>query len=78
MTETITSALKTVENAVIIKSSDHKHWYDAKRWQGISLMILGSALTAVPYIPDTVGMFLLTTGWGWACYGAGGAVERNK
>ena len=73
-----TSILKSVEAAVTIKAVDHVHWYDAKRWQGIGMMVIGVGLSAVPYLPDSVGLFFIGTGWSWWVYGAGKAVERNS
>lgn len=67
-----------VISAVTIKAEDHHHWYEAKRWQGIGLVVVGAALTLVPLLPDTVGLTLVTTGLYWAGIGSGQAIERNK
>jgi hypothetical protein len=55
-----------------------RKWWEVKRVQGIFLIIVGTALTVVPLVPDTVGLLIVGTGLTWLGFGAGEAVQRNS
>jgi hypothetical protein len=59
------------------EQAKQRRWWEVKRVQGAFLMVIGTALTAVPIIPDSVGLLIVGAGLNWLGFGAGAAEERK-